>query len=301
MSPLSRHRRAAATAATVFVGVPLVLAGVAFAGPARSPTASVPDSGREVVFTGDGVLGVACRADPSPISVVVPAGATLRMVNDTATAGDLLIDGVPSGVIEQGASLDVLVHRGPVSLAVKPDCVLAEHGSVTVDVEAPPSTPATPAAQPTTAGPSRPAATSPRPAATPTTGTHPSGQTTGSGSAAMAASASPATGSGSAVAGGDGAAAGQAGGGANRSTGSDSGSTPDMPPGAVSPPPPAAALDASIPPSVSAAAEPLAAAPAPESQPIGLLALIAAVAVVGVSVGAIRAIIAQRLRRTSAT
>jgi hypothetical protein len=300
MSPMPRHRRATATAVTLFVGVPLVLVGVAFAGPAELPTASVRDSGEKVVFTGDGVPGVACRAKPSRTSVRVPGESTVRMVNDMETDADLLIDGVPSGVIEGEDSQAVLIHRGPVVLALKPHCVLAEQGPVMVDVDKPPPTPGTPTATPTTAEPGPTVSGSPRP----TSGAQPSARPTRSSAAAVSATATPSTDNGWAVASGNGAADSRPAGGAKGATGRDSGWKPSQegtPPSAVAASEADRTLNASNPPPANAAAEPLAnATPARGSQPIALLALIAAIAVVGVSVGAIRAIIAQRVRRTSA-
>jgi hypothetical protein len=66
------------------------------------------------------------------------------------------------------------------------------------------------------------------------------------------------------------------------------------PPTAAAPEPPAGASSGVV------AAEPVAAMrPLPESQPVGLLAVVATVCALGVAIGVIRAFVSQRASRTS--
>ncbi|MEV0607728.1 hypothetical protein AB0I61_15320 [Polymorphospora rubra] len=272
MSLLSRHRRAAVAAGALFLGAPLLFTGPAHAEPGPAPGAPVQESGQAVVFSGDGLLGVACGAKPDVGSVTVPAESTLRVVNNTGRRARLLLDGSAQGEIASGATADVLFRRGPVQLALKPVCVLSEESAVRVEVAAAPppqSTPGRPTANPTTSAPGRPPTTrpveeAPRPPASPRVGATPSVGV----SATPSESVLP---------------------------------TPDpgAPVGDV--PLPAAGLGGSpADPGDGAAAEPMASVePVRDTGPIGLLALVATVCVVGVSAGAIRAIIAQRTSRTA--
>ncbi len=91
--------------------------------------------------------------------MTVPAESTLRVVNNTGRRAKLVLDGATRGEICLGGSAaDVLFHRGPVSLALKPDCVLADESSVRVEVVAAPpaAAPAPPAAPRPRAPPAAP-------------------------------------------------------------------------------------------------------------------------------------------------
>ena len=143
MQPI-RNRAAATAIAALFAATPLAFGTAAYAhGP-------VQESGKEVVFSGGGLLGVACGAKPSATSVTVPAESSLRVVNNTGRRAKLVLDGATRGEISSGSAADVLFHRGPVSLALKPDCVLADESSVRVEVVAAPpaAAPAPPGSAP---------------------------------------------------------------------------------------------------------------------------------------------------------
>jgi hypothetical protein len=275
MQPI-RNRAAATAIAALFAAAPLALGTAAYA------DGVVQESGKEVVFSGGGLLGVACGAKPSTTAVTVPAESSLRVVNNTGRRAKLVLDGATRGEISSGSAAEVLFHRGPVSLALKPDCVLSdESSSVRVEVVAAPAAPTNPANGP---APRTPA----------TSGGSTSGGTIGSGStrnpdrtareeeprenpAPAAASARPT----------DPAAAPTPAAGEQTATATLDGELPAMD-----------AADDSV--TVAGAnAEPLASVePVTEGGSTGLLALIATVCVVGVSAGAIRAIIAQRATRT---
>ncbi|MEH1126276.1 hypothetical protein [Micromonospora sp. CPCC 206061] len=261
MPPLARHRAAATAVAALFVAAPLLATGAVYAAPAPSPVVSVPESGEEVVFSGGrGLLGVSCEANPSASAVTVPAETTLRVVNRTGYRAKLYLDGASQGEIENGGVAPVVFHRGPVTLGLKPSCMLGKQSAVRVEVVAA-SGSATPGSgtKPGASRPERPPSNE---------GDRPRTRA----SASPAPDASP-----SADASPDAAVTSENGGNLDEGV-----ATVDETTGAE-----------------GAAAEALASVePVRETGPIGLLALIATVCVVGVSAGAIRAIIAQRATRT---
>jgi hypothetical protein len=284
MSPFAHRHRTAALAAAVIIGAPLLIGGVAYAEPA--------ESGRQVVFSGSGLLGVSCAANPSTGSVTIAAETSLRVVNRTGHRATLLLDGSARGEIARGSTAEVLFRRGPVSLSLKPHCVLPQRKSVRVQVIVPrPSEPEPP-----------PVATDPEP---PTDG-GPDGPASRPGAATGGSVFGPAPSGGR-----DGrpSIGGSRDGTGSRNDARDGG--PD--PGSASEEPglaadegdmgngttvPALPSDGESIDGVNLAAEPLASVePMDDKGPIGLLSLIAIVCVLGVSAGAIRAILAQRASR----
>lgn len=260
MSPLARHRAAAIAVAALFAAAPLLVTAAAQAAPARDPLPA--ESGKEVVFSGDrGLLGVSCAANPSTSSVTIPAETTLRVVNKTGYRAKLILDGAAQGEIANGAAAPVVFHRGPVTLGLKPSCMLSDESAVRVEV-VPVSHPKPPGSKPRPGTPAQPAdgrdQREEEPEATPSAVATPSPAVTETPEPAMAAE--------------DGGDSGEA-----VATVEDTLGTGDQ----------------------GVAAEALSSVqPVRESGPTGLLALIASVCVVGVSAGAIRAIIAQRATRT---
>jgi hypothetical protein len=203
--------------AALLVGAPPLVSAVAVTGPAAVPNAPARKSDREIVFTGGGSLHVRCTAAPGVPSVTVPAENTLRVVNNTGRRARLMLDGLAQGEISEGSAGEVLFHRGPVSLSLRPMCLSVAASPVRVEVA--------------TSAPPGPGTTGP-------------------------AGAGPAS----------------------------SGGVSRVPPGGRADGP---------------AAEPAASVePLSRGGPVGLLALTAAVCVVGVSAGAIRAIMAQRTTKT---
>ncbi|MDQ7907057.1 hypothetical protein RB614_21325 [Phytohabitans sp. ZYX-F-186] len=262
MPPLVRNRAAATAVAALFAAMPLLVTSAAQAAPAREPLPA--ESGEEVVFNGDrGLLGVSCTANPSTNSVTVPAETTLRVVNNTGYRAKLLLDGASQGEIADGGAAPVIFYRGPVQLGLKPSCMISDESAVRVEVVPAPD-PTTPSAKPRTSSPRPSAGGSSReprqeePDAVPSTAPAPSLDET--------ETPEPAT------AGEDGGNLGDA-----LATVDETSGTADE----------------------GVAAEALSSVqPVRKSGPIGLLALIATVCVVGVTAGAIRAIIAQRATRT---
>jgi hypothetical protein len=258
MPPLARHRAAATAVAALFAATPLLVTAAAQAAPARDPLPA--ESGKEVVFSGDrGLLGVSCAANPSASSVTIPAETTLRVVNKTGYRAKLMLDGAAQGEIADGATAPVVFHRGPVTLGLKPSCMLSDESAVHVEVVPAPRAKA-PGAQPRPGAPTQPRPDQPeeQPEATPSAAPTPSPAATETPEPATASEDS-----------GD---SGEA-----MATVDDTSGTGDE----------------------GVAAEALSSVqPVRKTGPIGLLALIASVCVVGVSAGAIRAIIAQRATRT---
>ncbi|BCB80618.1 hypothetical protein GCM10022251_02350 [Phytohabitans flavus] len=132
MPPLARHRAAATAVAALFAATPLLVTAAAQAAPKLDPLPA--ESGKEVVFSGGrGLLGVSCTANPSASSVTIPAETTLRVVNRTGYRAKLLLDGASQGEIANGAAAPVVFHRGPVTLGLKPSCMISDESAVRVE------------------------------------------------------------------------------------------------------------------------------------------------------------------------
>ncbi|MDP9798527.1 hypothetical protein J2S43_007039 [Catenuloplanes nepalensis] len=278
-----RSRIARTSLAALVVALPL-LTGAASA---------TEESGAEVVFSGGGLIGLACGAKPSVGAVSLPAESTLRVVNQTGYRAKLILDGVTQGEIGKGDAAKVLFHRGPVSVALKPNCVLTEESaSVRVSVR-PPARVAPPAAPPAAPEEPAPAVAAAPPAApeprSPDVATRrPTPGDTRPTPAAAVSSPVPDLPAGTT--------------GSARAPGATPSAVPSPSAFASALPDPLAAPLGEEP-GTSAegvAAEPVAAVvPVEDTGPVGLLALIATICVIGVSAGAIRAIIAQRVARAA--
>ncbi|MDR7280021.1 hypothetical protein [Catenuloplanes atrovinosus] len=258
---------------------------------AGGPAGATEESGAEVVFSGGGLLGVTCGAKPNVSTVSLPAESTLRVVNRTGYRAKLLLDGATQGEIGKGEAAKVLFHHGPVTVALKPNCVLTEE-SASVRVSVRPAARA--AAPPPAAPPPAPEEPAPAVAMPPAPGSRsPDAATrrpTPADRRSAPAAADPAPVADTPV-------------GTTESAHVPGVATPPAPSPPALPDPLAAPLgrDVTGAPAVLAegvAAEPVASVgPVEESGPVGLLALIATICVIGVSAGAIRAIIAQRAAR----
>ncbi|GAA0810680.1 hypothetical protein [Spirilliplanes yamanashiensis] len=307
MAPQFRHR---AAVLAVLAAAPVVALSVFAGGAADAAT----ESGEQIVFNGGGLLGLSCVARPDVRSITVPADSTVRVVNRTGYRARLLLDGATQGEIQNESSAEVLFRRGPVTLKLKPSCVLSEESrTVRVSVE--------PARAEPTPSPEAPAAAGdPEPApsvSAPAPGTLPDGGGTSGGTGVRGgmpnAVPGPQRSSGaglpdSGLSGGSGGTAARP--GATAQAGRPV-VVPGMPPGEnpllVPGPPtldlsPAGAPDGGLPTAAdgSMAAEPVAALdPLTETGPVGLLAIIATVCAAGVTAGAIRAIVSQRANRAT--
>lgn len=302
--PRRRRRSLALAAATALVGVPLLAGGPT----ATAATGAADESGGTVTFSGGcGLLGSGLGANSSPDTeqVSLPAGAGLRFANQLGQAATLRLDGEEAADVPAGGSADVVFHEGPVMATMQIDCLLGESaGAVTVEVARAPK---------------------PRPEPPAGSGTGSSGGSAGAGSDPGAGSsgsagsgsspAQPGSPGGQPPAGGwwpDGPAGAPGGpGAAERPDREAPGQPPAGPADAISPRwglagEPArgdtAAGQAGVDPPASGAEltdQELArtSGSAPGEGPVGLLALVATVCVVGVSAGAVRALISQRASR----
>jgi hypothetical protein len=295
----------------------------------------VAGGGRQVVFAGGGVLGLSCKSTPSVESMTVPADWTVRVVNRTGHVAKLLLNGTSKGSLPDNGSTEVVFRHGTTAVILDPSCAVTDQ-AMPVLITATPSMPAEPDPIPapsdsdssgTTATPadsgtptasdgggsslpdSVPPATQPQRPSTTSVGRPATAQpdtsranTVAAVAATTAVQAMPQGGSPIQI--------------KTRSSGTAEAVAPafsGMPPGddkAILPgvptlDPPLTMTEAApavpaAPPSEIVAAEPVAAMePLSASRPIGLLALIASVCVVGVAVGAIRAIVSQRASRAS--
>jgi hypothetical protein len=252
-------------AAGVVAALPLLAAGPAegagSGGFRQAASASTP----QIEFSSAGPGLLTCGSKPSDDQLTVPAESTVIFVNKLGDDAMLRINGRDAKWVPEDHSSEVLFHTGTVRVEMVPDCGL----SLSTDIKPVSVTVAMPAGSasvPSSRGPASSGAASP-----PGASTTPSRR----GSHEDRASASPA---GSASAASSGPPAGAI------------GSSPQMGAGDR----PVAGDDQAV------AAEPVSAEPSRKKDgPNGLLTLIAVVCLVGVSVGAIRAIAAQRATRTS--
>jgi hypothetical protein len=227
--------------------------------PAAAAFAAEPSPG--VSFTGGGLGLLLCGSKPDSSRITVGAETKVRLTNALGMGAELRIDGAASATVGSGETVEVQFHRGPVSVTMVPECALnlnPKFEQLTVDVTAPPAAPA----------PVKPAPAVPKPSTAPSK---------------AAPGAAPA--------------------------GSPGAGLPELPvdplfPSGVADVPGGTTADGggsleSSPATVVAGKNPKNAGhngPI-DKGPIGLLAIIATVCVVGVSAGAIRAIITQRATR----
>jgi hypothetical protein len=323
MSRQFRYRVTAMVLGGLIFGAPLLTNGTA------SAEQQAVEGGRQVVFGGDSVFDLSCRSRPDIEKMNVPANSRVRVVNRTGYAAKLLLAGKSKGVLPDDAATEVLFRRGTTSVLLEPNCPIGNDmapAMITASPSAstmpdPTTSPADAADSPTNSAAAPAAAGSPSASgkasslvARPGKVT-PSRRTGGSrANAAHRTSASAATRAATAAVPGM-----PQGGDASRVQArtvprTAGGSTPPfagMPPGdkkavlAGVPPldvapatPDAAPAAASPTPAEVAMAEPVATMrQMPDSAPLGLLGVIAAVCVMGVGAAAIRAIVSQRANR----
>ncbi|MBV1852198.1 hypothetical protein [Catellatospora tritici] len=275
MSYAIRRRAAALAAAGLLAGLPLLLA---------SPSAAAePEAAPNVDFTGGGLGLLLCGSKPATAKITVAAESRVKLTNGLGQNATLQIDGKDSAAVSDGETIEVQFHRGPVKVAMVPECLLNLNPSfepLTVEVASRTTQPGTGTTTGTgsTANPSRSSGS---------TGSSPSSKPTRkrdthSGSGSGSSSSNPAP------------------------TGDET-ELPDPPQGLFNPDDEQKSDDAEPSPEASPAVvvgddhrldDAKAAGFPVDNGPIGLLAIIATVCVVGVSAGAIRAIIAQRATRT---
>src|SRR3954453_11681727 len=101
MSRQVRYRVTALVLGGFLLGAPLLTNGTASA-------EQIEGVGRQVVFTGGGVLGLSCRSHPSVGSLTVPADSTLQLVNRTGHNARLELGGQTKGTIPDNGSTAVV-------------------------------------------------------------------------------------------------------------------------------------------------------------------------------------------------
>jgi hypothetical protein len=331
MSRQVRNRVTAMALGGFLLGAALLTTGTANAD-------QVEGGGRQVVFAGGGVLGLSCRSTPSVEVMTVPADGRVRLVNRTGHGARLRLNGESQGTIPDDGSTEVVFRRGTTAVTLDPSCAITDQATpvlvtasptltakpdpipapvdTTTDpadtpttLEAPAATTGTPTDSGSTLPDSVAPATRPQRSSTTTAGrpaTIRPGTHAGSVAAQAATTAAQAMPQGGAAprvktkipaTGTAGAAPAFSG----MPPGDDKTILPGVPTLDLPSSPTAAAPELPAGPSSGiVAAEPVAAMrPLPESQPIGLLAVIATVSVLGVAIGVIRAIVSQRASRAS--
>ena len=253
------------------------------------PVYAAPSGGPTVEFSGGSMLNLlVCKSSPSTGKVTVPADTRVTFVNRLGQTATLKVDGKSVSQIGANQAVPVVFHYGPADVSMTFSCgvgVVEEFKSVGVAV--------TPVA-----------GTATKTAPTSTSGGSTAGGAKGTGgiaarNGAASTAKSPHGGSaGTKTSGATGAAANDP-----AATGTNSEGTEPIDPSLLGPGASSAPLAGAAP---SAPGDDQvyveAAVPAsgtPRNGPAGLLALIAAVCVVGVGIAAIRAIIAQRSTRAS--
>ncbi len=215
----------------------------------------------QVTFQGGcGLLGVGASSRPDNGSVTVWSGGTVTFVNHLGQSAHLMINGADRGVVPNDNQVGVLFRSGRVSVSMLPGCLLGGGGDVGTVTVT--VAPATAAAAPSTEASS---AGRPSPSADRS-------------SAGRSASASPSP-----------SAAGAS---VDPAASAPDGTVPSGEALVGTGPAAAPSLDA-----VVGVATP---GPPGRPRPAGLLVVIAGICVVGVSVAAIRVIIAQRAIRAVA-
>jgi len=324
MSRQLRYRITAFVLGGLIFGAPLLTNGSASA----EQVSPSNEGGRQVTFSGGGVLGLSCHSTPDIESMAVPADSTVRVINRTGYSARLRLGGDAKGTVPDDSATEVVFRRGTTSVLLEPNCPLGDDATPVL-VTATPSAPAQmPDPMPAPSGgasvSTMAAAGTSSPSGSASGGALPDSTSAVARPSRLTPATSrpgvrtPATLRGSAVTQAAAAAQGMPqGGAASRARVRSSGTAEPvpafagMPPGdrkalisgvpklALSPATQEASPAASTPPPAEiAAAEPVASMePIRQSGPIGLLALTAAVCVMGVGAAAIRAIVSQRANR----
>ncbi len=321
MSRQVRHRVTAMVMGGFLLGAAVVTTGTASAEQTEA-------GGRQVVFAGGGMLGLSCRSTPSIESMTVPAESTVRVVNRTGHGAKLLLNGSSKGTLPENGTTEVLFRRGTTAVRLDPNCAVADQ-AMPMMVTATPSVPAMPAPEPEPSEGETEAPVEPSDSWTPPSTTAPAAgsppvtpQRPASPGGKRPAPPRPAVSSGSTVT--HHAVPSLPQGGVShpriktRVMRGTAGATAPAPEFAGMPPGEDRALLSSVPPielpvsteaapareaapvRAVAAAEPVAAmTPLPEPEPVGLLAVIAAVCAIGVGAASIRAYASQRASRAN--
>jgi hypothetical protein len=95
-----------------------------------------------VTFSGGGLGLLLCGSKPDTSQITVGAETKIRLTNGLGGSAQLKIDGTPSATLAGGETVEVQFHRGPVSITMVPGCPLnlnTKYEPLTVQVNAPPA------------------------------------------------------------------------------------------------------------------------------------------------------------------
>jgi len=134
MSRQFRYRVTALVLGGFLLGGPLLTSGTASA-------EQVDEGGRQVTFAGGGVLGLSCKSHPDVESMTVPADSTVRVVNRTGHSANLQLGGDTKGMLADDAATEVVFRRGTTAVTLTPTCAI-DNDATPVLVTASPSSPA---------------------------------------------------------------------------------------------------------------------------------------------------------------
>ena len=112
MSRQFRYRLTAFVLGGLIFGAPLLTNGMASAEQV-SPSS---EGGRQVTFSGGGVLGLSCHSTPDIESMVVPADSTVRVINQTGYSAQLRLGGDTKGTVPDDSATEVVFRRGTTSV-----------------------------------------------------------------------------------------------------------------------------------------------------------------------------------------
>jgi hypothetical protein len=82
------------------------------------------DHGPRVVFDGTGILGLTCGSEPDIESLTVPVDGLVEVVNRTGHRARLRLGGTDQGELADGDSTRVVFRHGSTTVAVDPDCAI---------------------------------------------------------------------------------------------------------------------------------------------------------------------------------
>ena len=120
MSRQFRYRVTAIVLGGLVFGVPMLVNGTAIAEQANEA------GGRQVTFSGGGMMGLSCESKPNVESLTVPADSTIRVVNRTGYSAQLQLGGDTKGTLPDDAATEVVFRRGTTAVLLKPNCPLGE-------------------------------------------------------------------------------------------------------------------------------------------------------------------------------
>ncbi|NUT33808.1 MAG: hypothetical protein HOV79_12120 [Hamadaea sp.] len=109
--------------------------------PLAAPALAQEEASTQVEFNGGGLGLLLCGSTPDRASVSIKSESKVVFVNNLGQGATLQIDGENGGPISDGQAVEVQFHRGPVTVAMVPDCLLNLGGNgsyepVTVNVSA---------------------------------------------------------------------------------------------------------------------------------------------------------------------